>query len=206
MLKLLAVIYIIFLSLCNLLNIILDFINKREHEKIPDRTRTRILVSALSGILIGLLYAKYTTSFILFKYIILMTYLIICGYIDAHTKNVYTFISIIFLVIGLVFLGIDLVYYNADIYSYLVGILVSLVICSGLGFIKWLGWGDVEVFVISTIYIGGFISVFNIFLALAIAGIGSIYRLIFKKAKLNDRGALCPYIAIASYLLIIFIL
>lgn len=206
MLKLLAVIYIIFLSLFNLLNIILNFINKRENEKILDKTRSRILISALSSIFIGLLYVKYATSFILIKYLILMTYLIISGYIDAHTRNVYSFISIIFLAIGLILLGINLVHYNADIHYYLTGILGSLILCSLFGLIKWIGWGDVEVFVISTIYIGGVISIFNIFLAFAIAGLVFICRLILRKAKLNDRGALCPYIAVASYLLIIFML
>lgn len=206
MLKLILLITTTFLLLFSMLNILLKYINSREDVQIADEKFSRILVSAVSSIFIGILYLKYAFTFPFIKYLFIMTYLIVTGYIDSHSRNVYTFISYIFLFIGLIFLGIDIMYNSAAFQIYLIGSIGSLIICSSIAALKLLGWGDVEVFVIASIYIGGFISIMNIFLALSLAGIGTIYKLLRRKVKLSDRGTLCPYIAVSTYLIIFLIL
>lgn len=66
----------------------------------------------------------------------------------------------------------------------------------------FIGWGDVEVFIITALYIGSFISLINIFVAFSLEGIVAAYRLITRKIKSGDRGTLCSYIAIFTSILL----
>lgn len=208
MIKLILTFIVTFIVLYGLLNIFLNYINAREadNEKIIDKNWNRVLVSLVSSFFICILYIKYALSLNFIKYFVLMIFLIVTGYIDSCSKNVYTFISYIFLFIGLIFLGAGILQHNLSFYSYLKGIAGCLMIGSGIAAFKLLGWGDVEVFTIAAIYIGGCTSIMNIFLAFCIAGIGTVIKLIMRKVKLSDRGTLCPYIAISTYLLLIFLL
>lgn len=208
MIKLIAAFIAIFFIVYITLNSLLKFINAREteNEKIIDESWNRVLVSLVSSSFICIFYIRYGLSLQFIKYLVLMIFLIVTGYIDSCSKNVYTFISYIFLFIGLIFFGIDLIQNNSSFYSYLIGVAVALTISSSIAIFKLLGWGDVEVFTIAAIYIGGYTSVLNIFLAFSIAGIGTIFKLVMGKVKLSDRGTLCPYIAVSTYLLLFFIL
>lgn len=204
MIKLIIVLIAIFFILYSILNFLLNYINAREadNEKIIDKNWNRVLVSLVSSSFICILYIKYGLSLNFIKYFVLMIFLIVTGYIDSCSKNVYTFISYIFLFIGLIFLGAGILQHNVSLYSYLKGIASCLIIGSVIAAFKLLGWGDVEVFTIVAVYIGGCTSIMNIFLAFCIAGIGTIIKLIMRKVKLSDRGTLCPYIAISTYLLL----
>lgn len=208
MIKLITALIAIFFILYITLNLLLNFINAREakNERIIDENWSRVLVSLVSSSFICIFYIKYGLSLNFIKYFILMIFLIVTGYIDSRSKNVYTFISYIFLFIGLIFLGIEIIYNNSVIYGYLIGISGCLMLSSGLAVFKLLGWGDVEVFTVAAIYIGGYTSVLNIFLAFSIAGVGTVIKLIMRKVNLSDKGTLCPYIAISTYFVLFFIL
>ena len=206
MIQLIVIVIFSFIIIYTLINVIFKFINDNDDEKIQDKKLSRIIVSIVSSLCMGVLYIKYYTSiFLFFRYFLLMIFLIITGYIDSHSKNVYSFISNKFGMIGLIFLAINIIHFRADPGSYLIGVVGCLFLSSCLALFKLLGWGDVEVFTITSLYISGLMSVMNIFLSLAIAGIGAVIRLIWKKAKLTDTGTLCPYIALSAYLIIFFI-
>lgn len=183
---------------------VIECINAKDDIKITDKKLNRVIISIIASLFIGILYIKYSLSIVFLKYFLLMIYLTITGYIDHYTKNVYAFISYAFLAIGLIFMGVNL-YNGADIFSCLIIISSILIICLNIAILGLMGWGDVEVFVIIALYIGSFVSIMNIFIAFSLAGIVAAYRLITKKIKIGDRGALCPYIAISTCI-ILFVL
>ncbi len=206
MYKLPAVIYIAFISIYNLLNIVIKFINKNENddEKISDRMRTRLIVSGVSGIFVGILYIKYFAGFTFIKYLTLIVYLVITGYIDAHTKIVYTFFSMIFLFIGLIFLGITVFSVGGDLKTCLLGIVICVIISLLSMLFKFFSWGDFDVFIISSLFIGGLLGALNILIALTLSGLVALFCVILKRKKLTDSFAVCPYIAISTYLIMLF--
>ncbi len=206
MLILIPIMFVIFLKLYCLLTIFINYINKNDTQEIKDNPKIRLLVSITSSILVGLLYTKYGLSFNFFKYTVLMIYLIVTGYIDAYSKTVYTFISDIFLAAGLLFLVINITNYNAYLLFYLIGVIGSLIIASIAGFLKVFNWGDVEVLVITSVYIGGFTSILGIFISFGVSAIGSLILVVLRKVNIKDTCSYAPYIAIATYLLLIFVL
>lgn len=183
---------------------VIEFINAKDDIKITDKNLNRVIISIIASLFIGILYIKYNLSIVFIKCFILMIYLTITGYIDHYTKSVYAFISYTFLGIGLIIMGVN-VYYGADIFSYLIIISSILIICFNIAVLGLIGWGDVEVLVITALYIGSFVSLMNIFIAFSLAGVVAAYRLATKKIRIGDRGALCPYIAISTCI-ILFIL
>lgn len=206
MIKLIAVIVVTIILMYVSLNVTINFIKNNDDVNICDKKFVKIALSIFSGMAIGILYLKYYTLPIKFlRYAVLMFYLIITGYIDYHTRNVYDFLSYIFLAVGLIFLVIDFFYYG-EIRLYLIGAVGTLIVSSIIAAFKFLGWGDVEVFSIVSLYIGGFVSLLNIFLAIAIAGINTVYKLLRKQVKLSDRGTLCPFIAVSTYIILFLVI
>lgn len=199
----------IFICLYGLLNLFINHINKNDTQEIKDRYMVRLIISLVSSIFIGLLYVKYSLSFNFFKYTVLMIYLVATGYIDAYLKMVYAFISHIFLVAGIIFFIVNLTNYNwypGYMMFYLIGAFGSLILTSIAAFLKIFNFGDVEVFSIAALYIGGLTSILNIFCTFTTATVISLLLFIFKKINLKEQEAFCPYIAISTYLLLIFIL
>lgn len=180
---------------------VIEFINSKDDTKITDKRLSRAIISILFSLFIGILYIKYGLSMAFIKYFLLMVYLTVTGYIDHYSRNVYTFISFAFFTIGAVFMGIDL-YYGGSLTTYFIIFSSILVMCLNIAILGFMGWGDAEVFIITALYIGSFISLINIFVAFSLAGIVASYRLITRKVKTGDRGALCPYIAVSTSILL----
>ncbi|MCR3758899.1 hypothetical protein KYB31_07835 [Clostridium felsineum] len=198
----LATVFILFVSL----NVVVNFINSMDEYSIKDTKLTRIVIAVIASIALGIIYLKYSLSIEFLKYYFLMIYLIITGYIDFNSKYVYKFFSYIFLGIGLIFLFLSIMCSGERIQPYLIGIGGSFFLSGGLSIFNLLGTGDVEVFTISAIYIGGILSTMNVFLALSLGGFGAIFKLLTGRAKLKDKVTLCPYIALSTYLIIFFVL
>lgn len=203
MFSLFVIIAIAFLLNYVLITCSIKFINFVNDENIVDKKLIRILVSVFSGAAIWLLYAKYLFNIFFLRYAVMMVFLTVIAYLDVYTHNVYNFIIYIFLIIGVIFQVIDIVFYYGDMQTLFIGALGSLIVSSLLFLIKQLGFGDIEVFFIVSLYVTGFLSVFNVLLAPALAVVQSIYKIIFKRASLNDESALCPFIAISSFLILI---
>lgn len=182
---------------------VIEFINPKDDKEIVDKKANRIIISILVSLFIGILYTKYNLSMAFIKYSLLALYVVITGYIDHYSRNVYSFISYIFLVIGLIFMGINL-YNGADISSYLIIISSIFILCFNIAILGFIGWGDVEVFIIAALYMGSFVSLMNILIAFSLAGVVAAYRIVTKKIKIYDKGALCPYIAISTFLILFF--
>ena len=205
MYKLIAVIYISAITVYNLLDVVLKYINKNDTSKIEDNYKRKLIVSLVVAPFITMIYIKYLTGYNFIRYFLLMMYLILSGYIDCHSENVYTFISNTFLGLGMVLLVIGIINENISLNGALIAILSTLIVSSIFALLKGFAWGDVEVFTVTSVFLCNPLSFMNIFLALAIAGIGTILKLCMRKVKLKDSGSLCEYIAISTYLFIIFL-
>lgn len=202
MLTLIAVFTISFILLYSSFRII-DFINKKDDENIEIKKYVKIIISTLTSIAVVCLFLKYDISIYLIKYFILINFLMITGYIDYKTKNIYTFLSIIAGIFAMIFLIIE--FKDGNIGNYLLSIALTSIISFVLTKINAIGEGDCEVFIIISMFIGGIAGVFNIFTSFALSGIGAIYLLLTKKVKMKDRTALAHYIAISTTILLIII-
>lgn len=190
-----------------LLGIVVDFISKNDDEfKVTENRLAKVLISLFSGVLIGIIYIKYFFSFTFIKDYILLIYLIIVGYIDNKCKYVYDFISYRFGCIGIIICGVSIFYYNANFKAYLGSIALTFFISLIFVLLRCFSSGDLVVFTTSALFIGNITSVFNIFFAQMIAGFITIIIKIFsKKIKLSDGISICEYIAISTYLILLFV-
>lgn len=195
----------IFSILYGSLNLFLFHINDKEieTEKIADKSWNRIFVSLAASFFIFILYRKYGVTLMFLKYFTLMIYLIVVGYINVYSKNVYTFISRSFLLLGVFFLTLGQLHVNLD-FKYLLGCIACYLIASVLAELKIIGGGDAEVLTITAIYIGGIASIINIFLSICISFIAGIL-ITLKHLKLTNQATFSPYIVVSTYLLLIFI-
>lgn len=204
MFKLLAAMYISFLTTFNILDLTIKFINKIEDKKIPDRFKYKMIVSIITSLFAGVIYIKYFAGFNCIKYFIMITILAVIAYIDAVSTNVYVFINYIFAAIGFVFMAIDVCVYKTPIGTYILGIVMCFIVSLILKVTKQAAMGDCEIFVILALFLCGYASVINIFLSFTISGIYAIPLLVLKKKKFNDTSPLCPSIAIAAATTAIF--
>lgn len=201
MIKLILVFISAFILLYNSFKII-DFINNKDNEKIEVKKHSKIIISTLTSIFVVCLFLKYNLTINFIKYLLLLIYLTITGYIDYKTQNVYTFLSSAYMIIGIIFFLINV--YMGVSYFYIEGIFITAIIAVILSLFKIINWGDTEVFIVISIFLGGFVSVINIFFSIAISGFEILYLLITKKITIKDQIALCHHIAISTCLLMLF--
>lgn len=208
MLKILAILISSIFLVYIVLIMVVKFINHMDDNVIHDTKTIKIVVSILSGLALVILYLKYSFSIEYFRYHILMIFLILIGYIDHFSKNVYKFISYAFLGIGLIFVFLSGI---TDIKLYLSIVGGSCLVSYLMAFFCCLGWGDVEVITISSLYLVqfGYLSILNVFLSLALSGIMVVFKVLTRKIKIREirkmEGTLCPYIALSTYLILIFL-
>lgn len=206
MIKLISIIAIFMALIFNSFKVI-DFINTREkaEEIIKDSGITRYIISTLTTLFVVCLFLKFSISYIFFKYFVLILFLMIIGYIDFFTKNVYSFILKIGLVIGAAFVVYEL-FSGVSITNYLISFIGTSIITLLFSAFHLMGWGDFYVFILCALFLGSlsFIPIFNIFLAFSLSGLEAIYLLVRYKFKvnINFKMALCPYIFISTFIIL----
>lgn len=156
------------------------------------------LMELFTGIMFLSLYLKFGITINLLKYLILFSFLIVIGGIDYNTTDVYFSTTSTGIGIGVLFLIVNW-YLKLPIKTYLIGaiiggifILLIAVLTGGMGF------GDVEICILSGIYIGTRLTILMLFLSFILGGAIGAILIISKKKSRKDYIPFGPYISIAT--------
>lgn len=162
------------------------------------------LMELFTGIMFFGLYLKYGLTLELIKYLILFSFLIVIGSIDYNTTDVYFSTTSTGIGIGILFLVINW-YLKLPVKTYFLGaiiggifILLIAVLTGGMGF------GDVEICILSGIYIGTKLTVLMLFLSFILGGAVGAVLIISKKKSRKDYIPFGPYISIATMIAVLF--
>ena len=128
-----------------------SFINKNDKENRIDVNKKGIiaLIITLSTTLI---YIKYKANVEFYVYFYLSIYLIIVGYIDYKTKNVYSIFNWLTIMIGIWFL----IYQKSigiDISFTIVCVIIYIIFAKLIGYFNMFGDGDTDIFIATSIFV-----------------------------------------------------
>ena len=130
------------------------------------------LIEVLNGIIYVLIYMKFGLTLNFVKYIILFSILLIASIIDIKTQEVYFSISLTGFIVGVIFL---------------ISILIPLIIIGLIYLIAkkfdGFGSGDLEVYLMISLYINPMLIGLSIFFSIILGGIVAIILLILGKRK-----------------------
>jgi leader peptidase (prepilin peptidase)/N-methyltransferase len=153
----------------------------------------------LTGMIFVLVYKQFGYSIETIKFIVFASYLIIVGFIDLNTTDVYFSTTIFGVITGVVFLIIDIFLGNA-FFTYLYGAafgagIISLIILTTGG----MGWGDAEILGICGLFLGFKLSILTFFFSTILAGTIGVILIITKIKSRKDYIPFGPYIALAAF-------
>ncbi|MCD3296684.1 A24 family peptidase, partial [Clostridium botulinum] len=118
--------------------------------------------------------------------------------IDYNTTEVYFSTTSIGIIVGIIFILINW-YLNLPIKTYFLGaIIAGMVISLIIILTDGMGWGDVEICVLSSIYLGARLTILMLFLSFIIGAIVGVLLIIYKKKSRKDYIAFGPSIVIAT--------
>ena len=144
------------------------------------------LIEVLNGIIYVLIYIKFGLTLNFVKYIILFSILLIASIIDIKTQEVYFNISLTGFIVGVIFLTIEMVY-GKELKTNLISILIPLIIIGLIYLIAkrfdGFGSGDLEVYLMISLYINPMLIGLSIFFSIILGGIVAIILLILGKRK-----------------------
>lgn len=159
-----------------------------------------LLTELFTGIIFVCVYLKYGLAIEFIKFVLLSSVLIVIGFIDYDTTDIYDSTIISGLVFGVIFLGVNL-YLGLTIKTYLLGALI------GGGFISiiillvgGMGWGDAELSALCGLFVGAKLMILILFLSILIGGVTGGCLILLKKKSRKDYMPFGPSIVIATML------
>lgn len=164
------------------------------------------IVEAITGLLFVFVFIKFGFTLDCIRFMTLTPLLIVIAMIDFKTEYIYTSTIIFGVVSGAIFIGIE--YFQAggvNLVNYAVGalagasILAIIVLLTGA-----MGWGDVELIFFIGLFLGIKLNLLNVFLSIVIGGLVAIILMATKKKSGKESMAFGPYIAISTYIVILF--
>lgn len=188
-----------------------SFINKNDKENRIDVNKKGIiaLIITLSTTLI---YIKYKANVEFYVYFYLSIYLIIVGYIDYKTKNVYSIFNWLTIIIGIWFL----IYQKSigiDISFTIVCVIIYIIFAKLIGYFNMFGDGDTDIFIATSIFVSSIslntfplvILLLNMILSNLVLIIFNIKLLDVRKMKFKEQIAFAPSIALSTFILILLL-
>lgn len=188
-----------------------SFINKNDKENRIDVNKKGIiaLIITLSTTLI---YIKYKANVEFYVYFYLSIYLIIVGYIDYKTKNVYSIFNWLTIMIGIWFL----IYQKSigiDISFIIVCVIIYIIFAKLIGYFNMFGDGDTDIFIATSIFVSSIslntfplvILLLNMILSNLVLIMFNIKLLDVRKMKFKEQIAFAPSIALSTFILILLL-
>lgn len=162
------------------------------------------IVELVTGIIVLLIYLKYGLGFEGTKYSLLILWVIVIGFIDLDTMDIYwktTFtgilLGVIFLVSG-AFLGHGLIEYLLG--GALGGGLIAVIILLTGG----MGWGDAELFLLGGLFLGVRLTSIALLMSFVLGGSMGILLITLKKKTRKDYIPFAPSISLAVIFTVLF--
>lgn len=203
--------YIIGLVLMVLIPLALIFIFTELDVEISETIRLKDIDLAVI-ILVAVGYWLITNTIFTFntgRYVnmtIVMAYLVFMSYTDQKTKLLYSIVSVVMMVFELIWLAVS--FKNLTFNKYDLLLIPVLIMFLLLSKFKWLGFGDVMIYMVLIIYelIFSYIPFWDILFNYTVANIlfvvtSCVMKLVSKKKEVNDKHLkFTIYIAISTFL------
>lgn len=163
------------------------------------------IVEGATGLLFMFLYIKFGFTFELLKYMVFTSILVVIGIIDFKTQDVYDSTIITLGVSGVIFTVIEF-FINKQIsfLNIVLGIVVPALIIAIFAWFGAMGWGDVEIIGVVGLFLGFKLNMLNLFISIVLGGIAACILMILKRRGGKDTMAFGPYIALSSYITLLF--
>lgn len=169
------------------------------------------LVEFMSGIVFLFVYFRYGLSFETVKYLIFASLIIVIGFIDLDTTDVYSSTIIAGIVSFVIAILVNYILFkvNFDIKFSIINCILGGVIGAGFIFLiifftHGMGSGDAEICFVCGLFLGIKNVVFMLFLSVVIGGIIGVLLVLFGKRKRTDYIPFGPFIAFSSIVAILF--
>lgn len=158
-----------------------------------------LFVELLTPLILISIYNSFGLSFYFFKYSIFICFLMVIAIIDIKTTDVYMITTVPAIIIGLVFAVIEKLIYGSSIFTYIAGTLVcGAIIAIIVYYTSAMGEGDIEIAMISGLFLGLRLSILMIALSFVIGGLIGALLIVTRIKSRKDYIAFGPFIAIAS--------
>lgn len=188
-----------------------SFINKNDKENRIDVNKKGIIALIIT-FSTTLIYIKYKANVEFYVYFYLSIYLIIVGYIDYKTKNVYSIFNWLTIIIGIWFL----IYQKSigiDISFTIVCVIIYIIFAKLIGYFNMFGDGDTDIFIATSIFVSSIslntfplvILLLNMILSNLVLIMFNIKLLDVRKMKFKEQIAFAPSIALSTFILILLL-
>ncbi|MBB6716643.1 prepilin peptidase [Clostridium gasigenes] len=182
---------------------ICNYINNNDQQDINCQIKTKLTLSLVNGILVSLLFIKYSLNIYSFLYVLLWLILFVISYIDYSTKYIYDITTKPLKIVAYILFVINLISGVTNLKD-IIWLLIAISIVILFSKLKYIGKGDISVFCATMMVLNTFMgSLILLVFSFGVSGVVSIFLLAFKKIGLDHRKPLCPSIAVAMYIILI---
>ena len=163
------------------------------------------LVELLTGILFLSIYDLCGFNFNFIRYITFVSFIIVIGFIDLDTKNVYSKTTMGPMLIAIIYILIEKFYFGYDIKTYIYSVLLCTTVIGIIIFTtKGMGSGDLDIYIVVSLFLGFKVTVMTIFFSFIFGALIGVFLIILKRKSRKDYVPFGPFIAIASIFSILF--
>lgn len=164
------------------------------------------LVELFTAILFMILYLKFGVSLEFFKFITFTAILLVIGIIDYKTQYIYFEVILTGLIFGILFLIMSfLLEGNIELKDIILSAVIpSLFLAVIVLITNGMGWGDVELVFIIGVFLEFKLNLLALFISIILAGLYAIYLLLFKEKDKKQSMAFAPYIAVSTFITMLF--
>lgn len=162
------------------------------------------LTELLVGLLFALLYITHGLSFELLKFMILISFAVVIGFIDLYTTDVYFKTTLSGSIAGIVLIIVGK-YFGLGVWEYIYGALLGGGVISLIVILtKGMGWGDAEICFLCGMFLGLRLTLLMLFLSFILGGITGVILILLKKKSSKDYIPFGPFIAFSAIFCIYF--
>ena len=163
------------------------------------------LIELITGILFLSIYYLCGLNLNFIKYIIFVSFIIIIGLIDLDTTDVYSKTTISAMIIGVIYILIEKFYFGYGIKTYIYAVLLCTTVIGTIIFTtKGMGSGDLDIYIVVSLFLGFKITVMTIFFSFMFGALIGILLIVSKRKTRKDYVPFGPFIAIASIFSVLF--
>lgn len=164
------------------------------------------LVELFTAILFVIVYLKFGVSLEFFKFITFTAILLVIGIIDYKTQYIYFEVILTGLIFGILFLIMSfLLEGNIELKDIILSAVIpSLFLAVIVLITNGMGWGDVELVFIIGVFLEFKLNLLALFISIILAGLYAIYLLLFKEKDKKQSMAFAPYIAVSTFITMLF--
>lgn len=167
-----------------------------------------VIIKILTGIMFVVLLKYFNFSLNFIKYGLLFSILMVSSFIDYNTQYVFFNVSIIGIVSGVLFFILDILN-GKEILSMFLKVIIPLFLIYGIMFIvkkikkiDGIGYGDLEIFLILSLYLELRVVFLSMYLSILLVSCVAIIKYIKKNRQ--QYVAFVPYMSIATFVSVIF--